>query len=277
MKNNKKKPFVLFLSWGPPHNPYHTAPQKYLDMYDPDSMILPPNVPHFRLKEAQHDIAGYYAHCSALDDCIGKLIASLKEMGIFDNTIFVFTSDHGDMLGSKGYWDKQAPFDESIRVPFLIHFPEIKTSGIKTSPINSVDVMPTLLGLCNIKIPASVEGNDYSNYIKGGSAPDSVAYLACPVAFGNWPKRLGGREYRGIRTERYTYIRSLKEGAWLLYDNWSDPFQQINLVGNPLYNKVELNCEMILQQKMKERNDEFLPGINYLNQWGWYEMIQDKL
>ncbi len=272
IKEHKNKPFVLFLSWGSPHSPYETAPQKYRDMYKPQDMILRPNVLDYRAEDAKKTLAGYYAHCTALDDCIGKLISSLKEMGIYNNTIFVFTSDHGDMLGSKGLWDKEVPFDEAIRVPFLLSYPEAKVNGLREVPINSADIMPTLLGLCNIKIPSTVEGKDFTNYIKGGAAPDSVAFLCFPIPFHNWNYKMGGREYRGIRTSRYTYVRSL-EVPWLLYDNLNDPFQLDNLVSKVLFADVLSKCESLLNLKLKERHDEFLKGEEYVKKWGYN--IQD--
>src|SRR4051794_23331310 len=91
--------------------------------------------------------------------------------------------------------------------------------------------MPTLLGLSRVKIPKTVEGFDYSNFLLNsrGNIPDS-ALLACVVPFGEYTTRVGGREYRGMRTDRYTYVRDLK-GPWLLFDNQTDPYQMTNLCG----------------------------------------------
>ena len=92
-------------------------------MYDPHSIELRPNVPPEMAEEARNWIAGYYAHCTALDDCLGALLQTLEDEGLAENTIFVFTSDHGDMLGSQGEVKKQRPWEESIRVPFLLRWP----------------------------------------------------------------------------------------------------------------------------------------------------------
>ena len=93
--------------------------------------------------------------------------------------------------------------------------------------------MPTLLGLCGLPIPSTVEGIDFSAYLQGGPDPsDGSALLQCPHPFGQWWTGVGGRSYRGLRTRRHTYVRAL-EGPWLLYDNEADPFQQDNLVGQP--------------------------------------------
>ncbi|MHC4716081.1 MAG: sulfatase family protein [Planctomycetota bacterium] len=116
-------PFLLVLSWGPPHAPYDTAPAEYRERYNPGDVVLRPNVPASHARQARDDLAGYYAHCSALDDCLGVLRRCLDQTGIEDNTVLLFTSDHGDMLGSQGHVKKQRPWDESIRVPFLLRYP----------------------------------------------------------------------------------------------------------------------------------------------------------
>jgi arylsulfatase A-like enzyme len=265
------KPFLLFLAWGPPHDPYETAPQRFREMFHPAKLKLRPNVPQTAEHRARKDLAGYYAHCAALDDCVGELLTTLEETGLDRNTLVVFTSDHGDMLGSHGLHEKQKPYDESTRVPFLIRLP--KSFGTKSrrldAPINSEDLMPTLLGLCSLPIPKTVEGLDFSGYIRGKKDPsDGAALLACIAPFGEWTRRVGGREYRGIRTTRYTYVRDLN-GSWLLFDNKTDPYQLKNLVGSPGAAKRQAELEATLQRKLQSAHDEFLPAADYIRQWNY--------
>lgn len=265
------KPFLLFLAWGPPHDPYQTAPPKYRKMYDPDKLKLRPNVLATTEKQARKDLAGYYAHCSALDDCFGELMATLRETGLDQNTIVLFTSDHGDMLGSHGMRAKQKPFEESVRVPFLIRFPERRGISPRTleAPINSEDMMPTLLGLCGMAIPKSVEGLDFSGYIHGKKDPsDGAALLACIAPFGEWTRKQGGQEYRGIRTTRYTYVRDL-DGPWLLFDDQTDPFQLKNLIGAAAAASLQSDLDKILQGKLRAAKDSFLPAADYVRQWNY--------
>lgn len=265
------EPFALFLSWGPPHAPYHTAPEKYRAMYKPEDVTLRPNVPETDRDKAKKALAGYYAHIAALDDCIGELLQTLNETGLADETIFVFTSDHGDMLYSQGGQKKQQPWDESIRVPFLLRYPAVLgTEGrVIDTPINTPDIMPTLLALCGIEIPDTVEGADFSDFLKGRShAPSSAALIACPSPFGQWTRKRGGREYRGVRTARYTYTRDLN-GPWLLYDNVRDPYQLHNLCNEPAYARVQEELENILDRKLKETHDEFRSGWDYIKQWAY--------
>ena len=272
-KNNDKSttPFLLVLSWGPPHAPYETAPEAYREMYDPDAIELRPNVPPEMAEEARDWIAGYYAHCTALDDCLGALLQTLEEEGLAENTIFVFTSDHGDMLGSQGEVKKQRPWEESIRVPFLLRWPQ--RFGWEGRAVDALldtpDILPTLLSLTDIPIPETVEGRDFSATIEGGQDPSGgAALIYCPHPFGQFLRVDGGREYRGLRTSNYTYARDLS-GPWLLYDNETDPFQLENLVNRAEVQDLQADLEALLQRKLADIGDEFLPGESYIQKWNY--------
>lgn len=265
------RPFFLFLSWGPPHEPYATAPEAYRARYTAGEIALRPNVPPEMAAQAQEWLAGYYAHCTALDDCVGSLLCTLEETGIADETIFVFTSDHGDMLGSQGETKKQRPWDESIRVPFLLRFPDKfgREGRQNEGLLDTVDLMPTLLSLCNLPIPASVQGLDFAPYLDGGDDPSGgAALIYCVHPFGQFASVGGGRAYRGVRTRRYTYVRSL-DGPWLLYDNESDPYQLCNLAGRPGSEPLQRSLDIRLQRMLNARGDEFLPGRAYTKQRGY--------
>ncbi len=263
-------PFLLVLSWGPPHDPYGTAPEKYKALFKPEEIRLRANVAEADQDKARRALAGYYAHIAALDDCVGDLLQTLRETGLEQDTIFVFTSDHGDMLFSQGGQSKQQPWDESIRVPFLLRYPALLGARGKTIdlPINTPDIMPTLLGLSGVAIPKAVEGTDFSGVLTGKSpVPDYAALIECPSVFGQWSRSRGGREYRGVRTRRHTYVRDLK-GPWLLYDNEQDPYQLDNLCNKPEHAALQASLDALLSKRLKETNDEFLPGADYLKKWG---------
>jgi len=264
-------PFFLYLPWGPPHAPYHTAPPEYRKLYENTAIALRPNVPKEREAQARKDIAGYYAHIAALDGCVGKLVETLREAGLAENTILVFTADHGDMLYSQNQRKKQRPWEESVRIPFLIRYPaEFGAAGRGIDmPFNSPDIMPTLLGLSDIEIPRTVEGEDFSDVLRGVREPDNeAALIMCPQPFGQFLRKEGGREYRGVRTRRYTYTRDMN-GPWLLYDNWRDPFQMENLVNRAEYRDLRSHLEKLLKQKLEVTNDDFRPGMEYINKWGY--------
>ena len=265
-----EKPFFLVLSWGPPHNPYQTAPPEFRDLYHPPDIKLRPNVPADVAEDAREWLAGYYAHCSAIDKSVGDIMETLDAQGLSENTVLVFASDHGDMLGSQSWTRKQKPWEESIRVPFLLRYPAKygrESRGVEPF-LNAHDIMPTLLGVCDLPIPASVDGSDFSAALAGKHLDSPGALLACFHPFGEWSRPVGGREYRGLRTARYTYCRTL-EGPWLLYDNESDPYQLKNLVDRPDYAETQTHLDTLLQGELDAIGDDFLDGMSYINKWGY--------
>ena len=293
-QHTENKPFLLFLSWGPPHEPYDTAPEEFRRLYKPEDIKLRDNVPeqffekeHKFLKryfgaafdmnapcsaQARKDLAGYYAHITALDHCLEQLDKTLQDCNLAENTIFVFTSDHGDMVGSHSRWDKQVPHDESIRVPFLLRFP--RDFGYCGKQIESLilaeDIMPTLLGLCDIPIPKTVEGLNYAQQIRGeNTPPDQAALLYSVMPFSrSYSRNVGGREYRGLRTLRYTYVKDLN-GPWLLYDNQGDPYQMENLINKDHLSPIQADLDKLLTAKLRETDDAFLPAEHYISKWGY--------
>ena len=272
-----QRPFLLWLAWGPPHNPYEMAPPKYRSMYAPEKIKLHPNVPVSAQAVARQELAGYYAHCTALDDCFADLVRTLDETGLATNTIVVFTSDHGDMLWSQDQQRKQRPWEESARVPMLFRLPQ--ASGIRpqrlAATINTEDVMPTLLNLCGLPTPQSVEGFDFTNAMRGGADPSGGATVVrCISPFGEFVRRRGGREYRAVRTAKHTFVRDL-HGPWLLYDNEADPYQLNNLVGRPESTTLRAELDALLKKKLVEQRDDFRPGPEYVANWG-YKVDEDE-
>ncbi len=262
-----KKPFFVMLSWGPPHEPYQTAPPRYRKMYDPRTITLRPNVPPDHRALAQTQLAGYYAHCTALDDCLSRLRLFLKEQDLERNTLVVFTSDHGDMIESHGNQKKQQPWDESCCVPMLFRLPGQSLGKTLAAPLVTEDIMPTILRLCGIQPPARLNGCDFSQYMVGGKDPtDGAALVLCPAPFGQWQRKLGGKEYRAIRTTQYTYARDLM-GPWLLYDNQADPYQMNNLVDRPEYAALQKKMDDWLQKKLKQTRDRFEPAAAYIRRY----------
>lgn len=267
------KPFFMMLSWGPPHSPYHSAPQKYKDMYDTATLTLRPNVPRNWYNKIRHDLGGYYAHLTAIDDALGQIIDTLKREKLYDNTIIMFTSDHGDLLGSHGFYGKQAPWDESIRVPMLVKYSGeyAVAPGPREAMMTCEDIMPTLLGMCGVQIPSSVQGADYSAYLRGGANPkqDDVADILCVQPSSNqWNRKSGGEEFRGLRTPRYTYVRNL-DGPWYFYDNKTDPYQLHNLVGDARTSDVQNQLDTLLTKRLEAYGDEFLPGPDTARKYGY--------
>lgn len=270
----RDKPFCLMLSWGPPHHPYRTVPQQYLDMYNPDILPARPNCP----LAPRQDLWGYYAQTTFLDDQIARLVAALDELGLSQDTILTFTSDHGDMHGSHGVYKKQWPWDESIKVPFLLRYPQRVPGGSRFDfPLSAIDIMPTLLGLAGVPIPGKVEGVDLSPFVTGArdDAPEAVLLMnPCPFSIGDprgpdqVPDYEGMRmEYRGVRTRRHTYVRTI-DRPWLLYDNQDDPFQMQNRIDDPACRTLATELEHKMQLLMAHIGDKFLPKEAYYRKFG---------
>lgn len=253
INDHKDRPFFLCVSWMPPHTP-NTPPELFRKMYHPGDLKLPPNV-----HEDHRDyIAAYYGLVTSLDYNLGRLMNALAEAGIDDNTILVFTSDHGDLLGA--HWQgidshKQKPWEESIHVPFIVRYPGMIRPGSRCNVLlNSVDVMPTLLGLAEAPVPSIVDGMDLSSSLlgRGGKEPES-ALLQVIMRSGGEPVP---DVWRGVRTKRYTYARFREEG-WVLYDNQEDPYQLNNLIDKPEAKGIKDNLEAELRTLLKKTGDDF--------------------
>ena len=263
----QEQPFLLLLSWGPPHFPLETAPPEYRERYASREIALRPNVPAVLREKAQEQMRGYYAHIAALDDAVRTVLDAVQQAGIADDTIFIFTADHGDMRQCQGLGTKLFPFEESIRVPFLLRWPRLGTREC-AAPIDAPDIMPTLLGLAGLTVPQRVEGRDWSPEIRGERAltGNEAALLIMAAEFTEL--RVNGiKAYRGLRTRRHTYVRDLN-GPWLLFDNEADPYQMRNLVQSSSARPVRNELESVLQARLRALGDEFLPGEVYLERAG---------
>ncbi len=267
-RSESENPYFLVLSWGPPHFPLHTAPERYRESYRDRDIVLRPNVPEEHVEIATSDLRGYYAHIAALDDCFAQLLAVLEETGTADDTIVLFTSDHGDMMESHGLKYKLYPWDESVCVPLLIRSPRHPEwqGATSAATIDSPDIMPTLLGLCGIPVPSSVEGTDFSQLLTAADesvAPESsFLSLAVPITSA---RTYGFAEYRGVRTNRHTYVRSIS-GPWLLYDNHEDPYQMKNLCNSAEHAETQQKLEVELSRWLDRLQDDFRPGVSYLRE-----------
>jgi arylsulfatase A-like enzyme len=259
------KPFLLCLAFGTPHFPHGSAPAEYKALYPPAQLKLAPNVAADQAAAARRELEGYYGHCTALDKCVGDLLATLQQTGLDRRTIVVFTSDHGDMMGAHAIKpiQKQWPYDEAAHVPFLLRHPRAP-ARVVTTPINATDILPTLLGLAGVPVPKMVEGEDLSAVVTGtGDGPDRAALLMCVSPF--IPDLV---EFRGIRTSRHTYVRNLA-GPWLLFDDQADPFQMHNLVAEPAHAALKQELDARLQAELKKIGDDFRPRQYYLDKWGY--------
>jgi arylsulfatase A-like enzyme len=225
------RPFALFVSHNPPHMPFHMVPEKYVRMYGaagPEDLLVRPNAAR-DLKTAREGVRNYFAMVTGVDDNFGRLLKCLKDEGLEDDTIVVFTSDHGEMMGSHALMHKQQPYEESFLVPFLVRWPGKLKPGKDGMHMSVPDLMPTLLGLLGVTrgIPGDIQGKDCSPILlgRGGERPEFAAYYGMPPE----APHLGRR---GLRTDRYTFVVAKDregKGSVVLYDNEADPYQTANV------------------------------------------------
>ena len=255
-----EEPFFLAVGFVRPHVPL-VAPKSIFDLYDEDSIPLP-YVPEGDLddlpepaaamanegrywlteKQQKQSIAAYYASVTYMDQQVGRLLDALDRLGQRENTIVIFTSDHGYNLGEHTMWQKLSLFEESARVPLLISAPGFeKAAGKKAQGlVELVDLYPTLLDLTGLKdkAPANLDGISLRPLLDN---PDSKGKkkLAYTVT------RSSGES---IRTDRYRYNRWGKEGEEL-YDHQTDPKEFTNLVGMEQHSETLKRLRALLETK----------------------------
>lgn len=260
-ENNERdadKPFSLIWSINPPHPPYTRDKDcdpkllaKYMS-FDIDELIGRKNVDKSNpeeLKRLQKTTSIYFALVEAVDREIGRVLDVLKETKLDRNTIVVYTSDHGEMMGSNGKMGKNVIHDESYRVPFIIRYPGVMEHRIEDLRINTIDIMPTILGLMDLSkdIPQTVQGRNYANGLVSGKygkqgKPNSTYYM--------------GPKSRGFRGERYTYAVSL-DGTYLLFDDIKDPYQMNSIKLEDLSKKTVNKLKTTLGGLIEESDDKW--------------------
>jgi len=235
-----------------------------LRLYRPEQIKTRPNMQEPNLTF----LADFYSHISALDTEMGRILTALDRQGLADDTIVLFTADHGDMLSSHGKWDKQIWYEESINVPFLLRYPRRAPAGRRQDTVvNVVDIMPTLLALAGLPIPKSVEGEDLSAVVTGGKPrEDRMALIANYMPFAR--QAFPYPEWRGVRTPTHTYVES-RQGPLEFFDNRRDPHQLNNLVNRPEHAAFQSRLATRLKSLLEAANDRFEPRQHY---WKRYNL-----
>ncbi|WP_269523076.1 sulfatase-like hydrolase/transferase [Coraliomargarita parva] len=253
-------PLFMVVSVQPPHIP-GLAPAKNR-RYQAQQLDLRPNVPQMTESQARFDLSGYYAQIENVDHNVGRIMDELREQDMIDQTHVMFFSDHGDMMGSHGRFGKCVPYEESVRVPFIIgggvpmryHGQE---AGNAPCLLNHVDVAPTTLGLAGIEVPDWMEGFDYShrrtgkNYEERVSEEPESAYL----------QLLGPREssyaWRCVVTKDGWKYACVESGEWLLFDLNEDPFEMTNLAFNTRFRQKREAMKALMREWIDKTGDSF--------------------
>lgn len=246
IEQNKAAPFALFVSWHPPHNwqgpEKYPAPDELLSKYDPAKIKVRGNCED--TPERRQAYCGHMAMCTSVDTCVGWVMDKLKQAGLADNTILVYTSDHGDLLLSHGlHGNKGRAENESMHVPLIVRWPKRLKPRVSEMPVSTLDLMPTLLSLLGVTPPDTCQGRNLGQAIVQGRDMliDSV------------PLWLTVHDWRGIYTSRYTYSFSVptENPSWWnqvaghnsashdrLFDREADPLEMKNLFHDPAHRKL---------------------------------------
>jgi arylsulfatase A-like enzyme len=268
LRDTGGKNFFLEVAMGPPHPPY-AAPPDYVKRYDAAKLRMRANWVEGTKGGSRIDIATYYAMISAIDDQVGRLMQALKDLGLEENTMVLFTSDHGNMLGSHGLIDKQQPFEESIAIPGVLRFPQrIRPGRWLDAFFTHVDMGPTLLALCGLPVPREMQGTDISGELTGQkrSEPHSAYFQV----FAPYHIPVVPFAWRGVRNDRYMYARS-KRQLWVLYDLHRDPYELKNLVDDPAARKIREQMEKELAEWMERSEDSW----DYTWDTPWNDRVLD--
>lgn len=287
---DRARPFALFVSCVPPHNGtvmgrsqmplreagprdrpmltdfhrelvYH-APEEWEARYREMSHI--PRLPNVQGDYARHHCIGHFGGVDSMDHEFGRLISYLKANDLYDNTIIVFTSDHGEMMGSHDLMSKCAPHEESIGIPFLMRWGNNLPKGTSDALISQVDMAPTLLGLMGISSPSSMDGTDVSHALKTGSSgpqEDVLLYFySAPGEIAQYGKF--GMGWRGLRSHDSVYVESRDYHAALFgrefyYDLVKDPYQlkPIHFGDDAATDKKMKYMQARLHKKLEETPD----------------------
>lgn len=273
IRENKDRPFFLAVGFVRPHVPF-VAPREYFEPFPYEQMVVPPQVENdwddiparginyvtsvnAQMSEEQEKkaIAGYYASVSYMDAQVGKVLQALEDEGLEDNTIVIFTSDHGFHLGEHRFWMKVSLLEESVRVPFIIKVPG-KEASVTNSFAELIDLYPTI---------AELSGLEYSEHLQGESLVEVLENPQHSVRnFAFSIHRWQGNFAYLIRSDKWAYIQYDEDASsgMQLFDMESDPKQHNNLAGNPLYQDVVELHQKLLAYKLEEIRDNDL-GILY--------------
>ncbi|MDH7568733.1 MAG: sulfatase-like hydrolase/transferase [Armatimonadota bacterium] len=245
LRQNRGRPFFLIAGFYAPHCPIN-PPARFVEMYDAAAMPLPQRNPGENFQDVSDAQwrkvkAYYYALISHVDDQMGRILAFLDEEGLTENTLILFTSDHGEHLGDHGLVGK-GPFgyDSCTHVPLILSFPgRIPAGDRRQAFIEHVDLAPTILDYCGVQTPRAFQGRTFRPLLEGRP------YRERSSVYTEW-RNPYGTSWKSVRSSEYKYACSNREGE-VLFDLRCDPNELRNVVAEPRYASAlaEMRAELL--------------------------------
>jgi arylsulfatase A-like enzyme len=288
LKQKREKPFCLILWFQSPHSPFFRA-RRYLDLYSGVTIPKPATFdddlkgypgkprafadadnkiggPYTKDSETQENCArtleevvkDYYAGIAAVDDNLGKVFQTLSDMGQLDDTVMMFSSDHGFFLGEWRMYDKRFMHEPSIRTPMLVRYPRLIQPGSSARHmVLNTDIPPTFLELAGLKIPAWIQGQSLVPLLRGENAKSwRKDWL---YEYYEYPGPHDVRKNRGVRTEQYKLIHYYEAPEeFELYDLKEDPGELHNLYGEPRFATLTRDLRQRIRELREETDDHYI-------------------
>jgi arylsulfatase A-like enzyme len=200
----------------------------------------------------------YLGCIAAVDESIGKILGYLEDSGLASNTLVVYTSDQGFYLGEHGWFDKRFMYEESLRMPLLVCYPDfVPPASVNQDMVSNLDFAPTFLDLAGVKIPPEIQGRSFKNILMGREIKDwreSFYYH-----YYEYPAVHMVKRHYGVRTKRYKLMHFYYDiDAWELYDLEKDPLEMNNVYGDPAYHEItqDLQKELLRLRAFYKDSEE---------------------
>jgi arylsulfatase A-like enzyme len=290
---DKSRPFAMTLSFAPPHTGGgrgfedrsvpgrdnlpagygYAAPEKYEQPYiEGGACHVRPvrkNVEPLPDYEKSKCVQGYFGAVTAIDEALGRFFKTLENEGVLDDTIIIITADHGELMGSHGRMTKGLWYQESIGIPMIVHYPAAVKPARYSCVFNSIDVLPTLLGLSGLPGPGNLDGTDFSALLRG--EPQKTPEYAFGAYYrGGAPgyeTNKGWRHFRAVYTERFTYLlahgnyASVAGAKELLYDLQTDPYEMKPVKRGEGQDELMDHFKTVLAGHLESVKDPFIADV----------------
>ena len=263
IRKNKDRPFCYMVSWPDPHGP-NTVRSPYNTMYNHVRVPIPKTliksaeqIPSWALPDEKLNeqkltnlMPPYYGMVKCIDDNVGRLLAELKSSGLMDNTIIVFTADHGDLCGEHGRLNKGVPYEGSAKIPFILQYPGVIEGGVKVhETLSCVDFLPTVMSLMQVPTSGKEQGRNASALFTRNDKANwhDVAYLRGTL----------GTKWLCAVTNDLKLVYSPKDEPWL-FDLRKDPDEVINRFNDPSYRESIVQLTRGLQEYARKFKDPYI-------------------